>query len=239
MKILLTASYVKKGIDLPKSQRYRQGIALALEQLAACTPEEHQIEIVDENCYDTINFENSYDLVGISTITPHAPRAYKIADEFRKKGVPVVLGGFHPSALPDEAKLHADGVVIGEADFTWPQLIEDLENDNLKPFYKQNQPIPADNNHILMKIDLLLQSLHKKRLKVQFYHSSLQYLTDHKVPKLLPKAQNILIPQFVSIQLLYQHYFVQQDSKMDRVPVLQQDFPAFPPLLCHPRNFHQ
>ena len=65
----------------------------------------------------------------------YAKRAYEIADKFRNLGVTVVLGGYHPSALPEEAKKHADSVVIGEAEDTWPILLDDLKKDNLKPFY--------------------------------------------------------------------------------------------------------
>jgi radical SAM superfamily enzyme YgiQ (UPF0313 family) len=71
----------------------------------------------------------------------HALRAYKIADEFRKKGVTVILGGYHPSLMPDEAKKHADSVVIGEAEITWPQLLKDFEKGELKSFYRQQKPV--------------------------------------------------------------------------------------------------
>jgi radical SAM superfamily enzyme YgiQ (UPF0313 family) len=70
-------------------------------------------------------------------LTKTALRAYRIADAYRKKGVPVVLGGIHPTALPDEAKEHADAVVTGEAEEIWPHLIEDAKNGDLKAFYRQ------------------------------------------------------------------------------------------------------
>jgi radical SAM superfamily enzyme YgiQ (UPF0313 family) len=124
--------------------------SLTLEQLAALTPEQHDIHIIDERIGQKIRFNNYYDVVGISPITSCVNRAYEIADRFRKQDVPVILGGHHPSALPKEAKQHADSVLIGEAEYTWPQLLADLEKHRLKKFYHQDQivnpnDIPAAN----------------------------------------------------------------------------------------------
>jgi len=81
-------------------------------------------------------------------------RAYQIADAYREKGVPVVLGGIHPSTLPEEAKEHADSVVIGEAEGVWGRLIEDVRTKDLKPFYCQEgytdlSKIPGPRREIL------------------------------------------------------------------------------------------
>lgn len=108
--------------------------------LAALTPEEHFVEVVEGGPLE-INFDEEYDVVGITCTTRYAFWAYEIADEFRKRGVFVVLGGWHPSALPEEAKQHADSVVIGEAEETWPQLLKDLENKKTKPFYIPTRPV--------------------------------------------------------------------------------------------------
>jgi radical SAM superfamily enzyme YgiQ (UPF0313 family) len=89
---------------------------------------------VNEN-YDPIDFNADVDLVGITAYTMTAPRAYEIADEFRKRGKQVILGGYHPSALPEEAKQHADSVIIGEAELTWPEAVRDAAKGTLKPFY--------------------------------------------------------------------------------------------------------
>ena len=109
-----------------------------MKQLAAITPNKHSVELIDER-YKKINFSGSYDLVGISCLTYNAPRAYEVADEFRRRDVKVVLGGYHPSALPEEAKQHADAVVIGEAEYSLPQLLTDLEKGELKPFYRSKK----------------------------------------------------------------------------------------------------
>ncbi len=106
-----------------------------------------------------INFNKKYDIVGISVNTMDAVRAYEIADIFRKKGSTVVLGGCHVSALPDEAKQHADSVVIGEAEETWPRLLKDYENGALQPYYTSEKPpspelIPIPNREILNRLFL-------------------------------------------------------------------------------------
>lgn len=109
---------------------------LTFIMLAAVTPAEHYIKLIDER-YQKIDYNEKWDIVGISSLTPSAVRAYEIADEFRKRGVKVVIGGWHASALPHESKEHADSVVIGEAEKSWPQLLKDLENGKLKPFYEK------------------------------------------------------------------------------------------------------
>ncbi|MCK4423078.1 MAG: B12-binding domain-containing radical SAM protein [Candidatus Omnitrophica bacterium] len=108
---------------------------LALPTIAALTPPDVEIKIVDENIED-IDFDMDTDLVGITTPTFLAPRAYEIAEEFRKRDVTVVLGGIHPSMLPDEAITHADVLVTGEAEGVWGELINDYKKGRLKQFYQ-------------------------------------------------------------------------------------------------------
>lgn len=120
------------------------------ESLERVTPQEHSIDIIDER-FEKIRFEEEYDLIGISAMTYQAPRAYMIADEFIKRDKKVVLGGWHPSVMPEEAKHHADSVVIGEAEETWPELLKDAEQGTLKQYYRQETPIdfstiPFTNN---------------------------------------------------------------------------------------------
>jgi radical SAM superfamily enzyme YgiQ (UPF0313 family) len=113
---------------------------LTFSILAALTPKEYTIEIAGGTFRD-IDFDKKYDLVGITTITPCASLAYDIADEFRRRGVTVVLGGYHATALPEEAKQHADAVVVGESEETWPELLKDFKNKKLKEYYLQNRPV--------------------------------------------------------------------------------------------------
>jgi radical SAM superfamily enzyme YgiQ (UPF0313 family) len=108
---------------------------LTLTTLAALTPPDVEVKITDENV-EPIDFEEDVDLVGVTGMVMHAPRAYQIAQKFRQRGIPVVMGGPHASSLPHEAKEHVDTVVIGEAEDVWEGVIEDFKNGCLKPFYK-------------------------------------------------------------------------------------------------------
>jgi radical SAM superfamily enzyme YgiQ (UPF0313 family) len=107
---------------------------LNLPYVAAVTPPGVEVKIVDE-AFDPINFEEKVDLVGITAQTPVAPRAYQIAKEFKKRGIPVVMGGVHASMLPQEALQHVDAVVVGEAEGVWPHLIEDLRRGRMERIY--------------------------------------------------------------------------------------------------------
>lgn len=108
---------------------------LSLPIIAALTPPDFEIEIVDENV-EALDFDREADIVGISCMTPMARHAYEIASQFKRRGKKVVLGGIHPSLLPEEASFHADSVVIGEAEYTWPLLIEDYRRNELKKIYR-------------------------------------------------------------------------------------------------------
>jgi len=108
---------------------------LALTTLAGLTDDTWEMRLIDENV-EAVPFDEPVDLVGISVMTPLAPRAYTIADTFRRQSVPVVLGGIHPTMMPGEAREHADAVVMGEAERTWQLVLSDRRHGRLKPFYK-------------------------------------------------------------------------------------------------------
>ncbi|MFA7283778.1 MAG: radical SAM protein [Candidatus Omnitrophota bacterium] len=110
---------------------------ISLPIIAALTPQGVDVSITDENI-EPVDFNEKVDLVGISASTPLAMRAYEIAENFKNRGVKVVLGGIHPSVLPDEAIGHADAVVIGEAENVWGELINDFLSGRLKSFYKSS-----------------------------------------------------------------------------------------------------
>ncbi len=121
--------------------------------LASLTPDNYEISYIDE-LIDNIDLNEKTDLVCISLNTFQARRAYELADAFRNKGKKVILGGIHASTLPEEAKQHADSVVIGEAEDIWPQILVDFEKNQLKPFYKVDCP-PNLKKLILPRLDLL------------------------------------------------------------------------------------
>lgn len=148
MKILLISPTWKKTVTIKRLQRDRifKFPPHSLLAVAALTPKDIEIEMIDENV-EELDFDKEVDLVGITTMTASSPRAYEIADEFRKKGVPVVMGGMHVTALPDEAAKHADAVVIGEAEGCWEKLLEDFKEKGKKglaQFYRNSQlPDPS------------------------------------------------------------------------------------------------
>lgn len=135
MKILLVQpSHHVPGGRVFKAKRLLFPV-LTMPTIASYTPPEHDVEIVNDYV-ETIDYAKDYDLVAITAKTIHANRAYSIADDFRRRGKPVVMGGMHVSALPDEALQHCDSVVIGEAESTWPALLKDFESGALKPRYR-------------------------------------------------------------------------------------------------------
>src|SRR3954467_7720423 len=106
---------------------------LTLTTLAALVPEELNAEVtLQDEGVQPLDLDFDADLVGITAITGTALRAYKIADELRAKGHTVVLGGVHTTLLPEEAARHADAIVTGYAERSWPQLLRDFARGELK-----------------------------------------------------------------------------------------------------------
>lgn len=125
----------------------------SLAAVAAATPNDVEVQIIDESI-EPISYEADCNLVGITVLTRFAPHAYEIARRFREKGVKVVLGGMHPSALPEEAINYADSVVIGEAEGVWELLLNDFKQNKLRKFYK-NETYPDLNQISPPRRDLL------------------------------------------------------------------------------------
>ncbi len=139
MKIALVFPRIEHGVATYRDQGSWSALLfgypiITLPHLAALTPKQHAVSIVDEN-YESVDFSMDVDLVGITSYTMTAPRAYLLADEFRRHGKKVVLGGYHPTAMPEEAAVHADSVILGEAEAIWPEVIADAEHGTLKPMY--------------------------------------------------------------------------------------------------------
>ena len=108
---------------------------LALPLLAAFTPREIELRLVDEAVED-VDLNLDADLVGLSLMTASAVNGYSLADHFRSRKISVVLGGVHPSMVPEEALQHGDSVVIGEGEHLWPQVLEDAARGNLQRIYQ-------------------------------------------------------------------------------------------------------
>lgn len=103
--------------------------------LAGLTPDDVGIRFYDDRM-ETIPFDEPTDLVAISVETYTARRAYQIASTYRARGVPVVMGGFHASLCPEEVAGHAEAVVVGEAEESWPRLLDDFRHGTLQKFYR-------------------------------------------------------------------------------------------------------
>ncbi len=112
---------------------------LAFSVLAGLTPPDVEMVLFDDRV-EEIDYHVDADLIAISVETFTAKRAYHIAGRFREQGIPVVMGGFHPTFLPDEALDFADTVVIGDAEPVWHQVLEDFKAKSLKKKYQGQLP---------------------------------------------------------------------------------------------------
>lgn len=122
--------------------------SLGLPLLAALTPDLYNVEIIDEAQKPISTFPYA-DVVAISVLTATANRAYVIGDHYMSLGIPVIMGGMHVSALPEEALHHCNTVIVGEGDDIWREVLQDIESGNLKRLYNvkqrptlQQSPIP-------------------------------------------------------------------------------------------------
>ena len=118
---------------------YKANVApLALPTLAALTPSDMNVVLTDEKI-EPIDFDGKLDLVGITAMSANIVRAYEVADEYRNRGVPVVMGGIHVSMLPNEASEHCDAVVVGEAEEIWERVLRDAQKKDLQKLYRAEQ----------------------------------------------------------------------------------------------------
>jgi radical SAM superfamily enzyme YgiQ (UPF0313 family) len=157
MKVILIYPHIKEMVDLYSgfslfSDVMRRAFGwgrtnfvppLSLLMLGAVTPPDIEVKIVDERI-EAIDYDEPADLVGISVVTYSALRAYEISAEFHKRGVKVILGGVHPSAMPQEAVQHADSIVLGEGEGIWPEVLSDFQNGTLKPIYRGRAQMNLD-----------------------------------------------------------------------------------------------
>lgn len=137
------------GVMLPGFVERSEVIAslpsLSLLTLAALTPDRHEVEYVevaDLEDADPLSFD--CDLVAISSLSAQIGEAYALADRYREAGIPVVMGGLHVTACPEEASTHSDAVVVGEGEPVWPDVLRDVESGNLRPLYRSDDPAGFD-----------------------------------------------------------------------------------------------
>jgi radical SAM superfamily enzyme YgiQ (UPF0313 family) len=143
MKILLIAPSSGKWRSLGRARLFNgrtfRFSLLSLLSVAAETPPGEEVQLVDEQIED-VPWNAAVDLVGITCMTAAAPRAYWIAAWFRKRGVPVVLGGMHPTLYPEEAVQHADAIVVGDAEGVWKRVVADARAGRMQGVYQNAAP---------------------------------------------------------------------------------------------------
>jgi len=150
--VLISPTSTRPGLIL----KFFRFPPLNLALLAALAPE-YNYKIIDENI-DSVKLNSKEikqaDLIGLTVMTVQAPRAYELADKFKKMGKIVVMGGMHVSAIPEEAIRHCNAVVVGEAEGVWPKLLKDCEEGKLKKIYK-NEQLPDLSNLPFPRRELL------------------------------------------------------------------------------------
>lgn len=135
--------YRHRGGIFKQNLRYAP---LTLTTLASLVPPSIQanIKIIDEGI-EEINLNLQADLIGMTVITGNAVRAYELADHYRACRIPVVLGGPHVTLVPDDAQPHADSIVVGYAEETWPELLRDFTRGKMKPRYNQGSNLKLEH----------------------------------------------------------------------------------------------
>ena len=142
MKIVIIYPTRLDDRNRPVHTRAREGKILNLSfiYLAGLTPLEHEVDVVDE-LFEPIDFDAPVDLVAITAMTSQAERAYQIAHQYQKRKIPVVMGGFHATFLPEEPAAHVDAVVIGEAEGGWEKVLADAAREELETVYENSRPL--------------------------------------------------------------------------------------------------
>lgn len=141
MRITLVYPSVGRKDEKPYVRAWQME-PLSMAWLAGLTPPDVEIRFYDDRM-EPIPFDEPTDLVAISVETFTALRAYRIARQFRARGVRVVLGGYHVTLVPEEALAEADAIVVGEAEPVWRLLVDDVRNGRLQPVYQ------GDDDHSL------------------------------------------------------------------------------------------
>lgn len=126
-------TFIRPNLTDARSSDTLEPLAFAI--LASLTPPDVEVALVDER-REPVAYDDATDLVALTVETFTAKRAYQIATRFRSRGIPVVMGGYHPTFLPREALGFADAVVVGDAERLWPQIVADARSGRLRRLYR-------------------------------------------------------------------------------------------------------
>ena len=129
-------TFIRPHITDVRSPTAMEPLVFAI--LAGLTPKDIELDFFDERL-EPIPTDHDTDLIALTVDTYTARRAYQIATQYRKRDIPVVMGGHHPSFLPKEALVYADAVVIGDAEGVWAQLVRDAQQGKLQEIYKDTK----------------------------------------------------------------------------------------------------
>jgi radical SAM superfamily enzyme YgiQ (UPF0313 family) len=132
---------------------------VTLTTIAALTPPQHEVVIHDARLREP-DYDGDWDLVGFTGMTCEISHAYRMADEFRKRGKAVVIGGYHATALPEEAAKHADIVVVGEAEGLWPRIVSELANGGAQQVIYQNEALIEMRDMAIPRRELLNRDMY-------------------------------------------------------------------------------
>jgi radical SAM superfamily enzyme YgiQ (UPF0313 family) len=206
------------GLTLPGFVERSKTIAslpsLGLLTLAGMTPERHQVTYIEvDDIHQQPDLPDDFDLVAISTFSAQIFEAYELASQFRKKSIPVIMGGLHVTALPEEAGEHCDAVIVGEGEPVWLSVLEDAENNCLKkvygafdsPFRLEDSPMPAFH---LLDIDkynrITVQTSRGCPHKCEFCASSILLTSKYK-----QKPVERVLAEIDAIKSIWNHPFIE------------------------------
>jgi radical SAM superfamily enzyme YgiQ (UPF0313 family) len=208
---------MRLGMTLPGFVERGKTIAslpsLGLLTLAGMTPAHHQCEYFEVKDIRELEAPpEGFDLVGISSLSAQIGEAYELADRYRALDVPVVIGGLHVTALPEEASQHVDAVIVGEGESVWSDILKDAETGKLKPFYRTrgdfpltDAPIPAYELLELSKYNrLTVQTSRGCPFRCEFCASSI-LLTRHYKQKPIEKV----LAEIDRIKALWRRPFIE------------------------------
>ncbi len=240
--------YRKRGGIFGRSLRY---MPLTFPTLAALVPRELPIDLIclDEAIEEVDPATLQADLVGMTVITGNAMRAYELSRVLRSRGIPVILGGPHITLAPDDARPHADAIVVGYAEQTWPQLLRDFAAGDLQPRYDQPPGFdladsPPPDRSVLPRRQYVTDDVYEATrgcvhncdfcvVPHAWGRKPFQKPVDHIVEDIRRKGSRRVV--FVDLNLIADEYYAARLFEA-LIPLRVEWYGLSTTLLCEPRN---